>query len=139
MKKLNRGDTDEEVQNQKRQSNILHGIHADRYHNYGCLYLGGIRNVSLIRKEKEGDKVKVKVTASTFGNNIVEVFDTWNEAKRWMELTDRSNVPHQYNGEVYTIRFEVETLPDVEMTEDEFNELEELVEELPVEDVKEDE
>ena len=83
--------------------------------------------------------MKVKVTASTFGNNIVEVFDTWSEAKRWMELTDMGNVPHQYNGEVYTIKFEVETLPDVEMTEDEFNKLEELVEELPVEDVKEDE
>lgn len=81
--------------------------------------------------------MKVKVVASTFGNSVVEVFDTWSEAKRWMELTDRSNVPHQYNGEVYTIRFEVETLPDVEMTEDEFNELKELVEELPVEDVKE--
>ena len=88
--------------------------------------------------------MKVKVTAHTFGSSLVETFGTWNDAKRWMELTDKSNVPHQYNGEIYTIKFEVETLPDVEMTEDEFNELEELVnhedvfvEELPVEDVKE--
>ena len=85
--------------------------------------------------------MKVKVTAHTFGSSLVEIFDTWNEAKRWMEMTDKSNIPHEYNDQIYTIYFEVFTLPDIAMSEEEFNELEELVngkvEELPVEEVEE--
>lgn len=86
--------------------------------------------------------MKVKVTTHSFGSSLVETFDTWNEAKRWMEMTDRSNIPHEYNGEIYTIKFEVETLPDVEMSDEEFEQLEELVtdpvvEDLPVEEVEE--
>ncbi len=86
--------------------------------------------------------MKVKVIAHTFGSSLVETFGTWKEAAKWMELTDKSNVPHEYNGEIYTISFEVETLPDVEISEEEFNELKELVnnddefvDELPLEDV----
>ena len=85
--------------------------------------------------------MKVKVTAHTFGSSLVEIFDTWSEAKRWMEMTDKSNIPHEYNDQIYTIYFEVFTLPDIAMSEEEFNELEELVngkvEELPVEEVEE--
>ena len=43
----------------------------------------------------------------------------------------------QYNGELYDISFEVEPIYSEEDGEIDFNELEELVEELPVEDVKE--
>lgn len=46
MMKLNRGDTDEEIQNQKRQPIILYGVYDNSYFYYGRLYLGGIRNVS---------------------------------------------------------------------------------------------
>ena len=87
--------------------------------------------------------MKVKVIAHTFGSSLVETFDTWNDAKRWMEMTDKGNVPHEYNGEIYTIKFEVETLPDMEIDEDEFDKLDELVghdeawDVLPVEDVEE--
>ena len=81
--------------------------------------------------------MKIKVTAKTFGNDIVELFDDWNEAKNWMELTDQHNVPHEYKDELYPVKFEVETIWNFEMRAEDFDELKELVEELPVEDVKE--
>ena len=83
--------------------------------------------------------MKIKVTAKTFGNDIVELFDDWNEAKNWMKLTDQYNVPHEYKDELYPVKFEVETIWNIEMRAEDFDELKELVEELPVEDVKEDE
>lgn len=86
--------------------------------------------------------MKVKVRAIEYGNKIEFVVKDFEDAGILMELMSNTHVPHkQYNDELYPIRFEIDTIPDPEeeLTEDEFNELEELVEELPVEDVKEDE
>ena len=84
--------------------------------------------------------MKVKVRAIEHGNKIEFVVKDFEDAGILMELMSNTHAPHkQYNDELYPIRFEIDTIPDPEdeLTEEEFNELEELVEELPVEDVKE--
>lgn len=86
--------------------------------------------------------MKVKVTAISFGNNLTQLFDGWREAAKWMEQTDKSNVPYKFQEEFYPLKFEVESVPDLEMDAEEFAELEELVadpviEDIPLEDVDE--
>ena len=89
--------------------------------------------------------MKVKVRAIEHGDKIEFVVKDFEDAGIMMELMSNTHVPHkQYNDELYPIRFEVETVPDPEeeMTEEEFNDLEELlkeseVEEIPVEEVAE--
>ena len=89
--------------------------------------------------------MKVKVRAIEHGNKIEFVVKDFEDAGILMELMSNTHVPHkQYNDELYPIRFEIDTIPDPEdeLTEEEFNELEELVadpviEDLPVEEVNE--
>lgn len=89
--------------------------------------------------------MKVKVRAIEHGDKIEFVVKDFEDAGILMELMSNTHVPHkQYNDELYPIRFEIDTIPDPEeeLTEEEFNELEELlkeptVEEIPIEDVEE--
>lgn len=88
---------------------------------------------------------KVKVRAVEYGDKMDFVLPDYENAGILMELLSTTHVPHeQYKGELYPIRFEVETIPDPEdeMTEEEFNDLQDLlddpvIEDLPIEDVEE--
>lgn len=89
--------------------------------------------------------MKVKVRALEYNDKMDFVFPSWVDACQFMMDAANNHVPHeQYaRDELYPIRFEVELAPDQNeaICDDDFNELEELVngepDELEVEDVKE--
>lgn len=79
---------------------------------------------------------KVKVRAIEYNDKMDFVFNDWISACNFMMDAANNHVPHeQYaRDELYPVKFEVELVPDA----DEVIDFEDL-EEIPVEDVKEDE